>query len=103
MKLFFSALIIAPAKGQRLAKLRAIRPVQMPIWPRQNNSTQKKAPIVKLSLHARSFLALPMLRQLLAIGLLFVSSGVCRAWRNGELLIWMDANRARGLQPITRQ
>jgi maltose/maltodextrin transport system substrate-binding protein len=44
-----------------------------------------------------------MLRQSLAIGLLFLSSGICRAWRDGELLIWMDVDRARGLQPITRQ
>jgi maltose/maltodextrin transport system substrate-binding protein len=44
-----------------------------------------------------------MLRQLLAIGLLFLSSGICHAWRNGELLIWMDANRARGLQAIMHQ
>src|SRR5689334_4735881 len=47
--------------------------------------------------------AFPMLRQLLASGLLFLSSGICHAWHNGELLIWMDVNRARGLQAITHQ
>jgi maltose/maltodextrin transport system substrate-binding protein len=44
-----------------------------------------------------------MPRQLLAIGLFFLSSGICYAWHSGELLIWMDANRARGLQTLEHQ